>query len=124
MVLLGMSILMWLLAPTFIAFGALMIMVVLIQRPKGGGLAGAFGGSSTDVASAFGASVGDLLTWVTVSFFVVWVCLAIGMQWAIAGEIEQASLLRQDSQPVETAPATAPAEDATTEPADATPTAP
>ena len=115
---------MWLLAPTFIAFGALMIMVVLIQRPKGGGLAGAFGGSSTDVASAFGASVGDLLTWVTVSFFVVWVCLAIGMQWAIAGEIEQASLLRQDSQPVETAPATAPAEDATTEPADATPTAP
>ena len=46
----------------FILACSLMILVVLIQRPKGGGLAGAFGGVGGAQQTAFGAKVGDVLT--------------------------------------------------------------
>ena len=40
------------------------MIVILLQRGKGVGLAGAFGG--TGGATAFGAKTGDILTWVTI----------------------------------------------------------
>jgi len=68
-----------------------MILIILIQRPKGGGLAGAFGGVGGGQQSVFGAKVGDVLTWVTVGFFVAFLALAMGLTWKI--KEQQDSLL-------------------------------
>jgi preprotein translocase subunit SecG len=53
--------------------GILLIFLVLIQRGKGGGLAGAFGGAGG--SSAFGSRAGDLFTRVTLILAAVWVVL-------------------------------------------------
>ena len=53
--------------------GILLIFLVLIQRGKGGGLAGAFGGAGG--SSAFGSRAGDLFTRVTLILAAVWVLL-------------------------------------------------
>ena len=53
-----------------------LILVVLVQRGRGGGLAGALGGMGGQ--SAFGAKAGDLFTRITmvVAFFWIVLCLA------------------------------------------------
>lgn len=53
-----------------------MILLILIQRGKGGGLAGAFGGMGGQ--SAFGTKAGDTFTKITVVIAVIWfvVCMA------------------------------------------------
>lgn len=51
----------------------LLIGVVLIQRGRGGGLAGAFGG--TGGATAFGTKAGDIFTKITIYVACVWVGL-------------------------------------------------
>ncbi|WP_428387050.1 preprotein translocase subunit SecG [Mucisphaera sp.] len=119
MVLLVANFLTTTLMTAFVLIGIVMTMVVLIQRPKGGGLAGAFGGSSTDASAVFGASVGDVLTWVTVAFFVVWIFLAMGMQWAIAAELAAVT----DPPPAVSAPAASPEPAAMPEQPAATPPA-
>ena len=53
-----------------------LIVLVLIQRGKGGGLAGAFGGLGGQ--SAFGTKAGDLFTRVTIGVATVWILLCIG----------------------------------------------
>ncbi|HLJ95386.1 MAG TPA: preprotein translocase subunit SecG [Gemmataceae bacterium] len=53
--------------------GILLIFLVLIQRGKGGGLAGAFGG--TGGSSAFGSRAGDLFTRITLVLAGIWVAL-------------------------------------------------
>jgi preprotein translocase subunit SecG len=74
----------------FMGFGQIMLLVVLfltavflivlvlIQRGKGGGLAGALGGMGGQ--SAFGTKAGDLFTRITigVAFFWIVLCLASG----------------------------------------------
>ncbi len=52
------------LAIFFAVIAILLIIVVLLQRGKGVGLAGAFGGAGG--GTAFGAKTGDVLTWITV----------------------------------------------------------
>lgn len=52
------------LAIFFAVLAILLMIVILLQRGKGVGLAGAFGG--TGGHTAFGAKTGDFLTWVTV----------------------------------------------------------
>ena len=74
------------LAIFFFLVCVLMMLVILIQRPKGGGLAGAFGGVGGGQQSAFGAKVGDVLTWVTVGFFVFFLLLAMGLTWEIKAQ--------------------------------------
>jgi preprotein translocase subunit SecG len=54
-----------------------MILLVLIQRGRGGGLAGAFGGMGGQ--SAFGTRAGDIFTRITIVLAVVWVLLAGGL---------------------------------------------
>jgi len=59
-----------------LAFLALfLIILVLIQRGKGGGLAGAFGGLGGQ--SAFGTKAGDLFTRITIGVAAVWILLCI-----------------------------------------------
>jgi len=81
-----------LLSTLFVLVAALMVLVILVQKPKGGGLAGAFGGGGGggDSQSMFGAKAGDVLTWITVSFFVVFLLLAIGLVFAARSDAETA----------------------------------
>ena len=50
-----------------------LILLILIQRGRGGGLAGAFGGMGGQ--SAFGTKAGDLFTRITIGAAVVWILL-------------------------------------------------
>jgi preprotein translocase subunit SecG len=52
-----------------------LIVLVLIQRGKGGGLAGAFGGMGGQ--SAFGTKAGDLFTRITIGVAAFWIVLCI-----------------------------------------------
>jgi len=52
-----------------------LIVLVLIQRGKGGGLAGAFGGMGGQ--SAFGTKAGDLFTRITIGVAAFWIILCM-----------------------------------------------
>jgi preprotein translocase subunit SecG len=52
-----------------------LILLVLIQKGRGGGLSGAFGGAGGN--TAFGSKTGDVLTWVTSGTFVFFIILAV-----------------------------------------------
>src|SRR5262249_14852612 len=52
-----------------------LILLVLIQRGKGGGLAGAFGGVGG--SSPFGSRAGDTFTRITIIVATVWIVLAM-----------------------------------------------
>ncbi len=54
-----------------------LICLVLIQRGKGGGLAGAFGGMGG--SSAFGTKAGDVFTKVTIVTAVIWFLLSMSI---------------------------------------------
>ncbi|MDF1744944.1 MAG: preprotein translocase subunit SecG [Gimesia sp.] len=55
-------------------FGVLLIIIILLQKGRGGGLAGAFGGSGGQ--SALGTKAGDVFTKITIVMAVIWVILA------------------------------------------------
>ncbi|MFG0335993.1 MAG: preprotein translocase subunit SecG [Maioricimonas sp. JB049] len=57
-------------------FGLFLMIIVLLQRGRGGGLAGAFGGMGGQ--SAFGTKAGDVFTRITIVVAVIWVILAGG----------------------------------------------
>jgi len=59
----------------FVAICVLLITVILLQKGRGGGLAGAFGGAGG--CSAFGAKTGDVFTWVTIALTAAFVLVAI-----------------------------------------------
>jgi protein translocase SecG subunit len=64
------------LAVIFAVLAIVLIGVILLQRGKGVGLAGAFGGAGGH--TAFGAKTGDFLTWVTIIgavLFLIWAIL-------------------------------------------------
>ncbi|MFG0260036.1 MAG: preprotein translocase subunit SecG [Phycisphaerales bacterium JB041] len=64
----------------FLFCSVLLILTVLIQRPQGGGLSGAFGGGGgAGGETAFGARTGDALTMATIGFFVLWLVIAVGL---------------------------------------------
>jgi protein translocase SecG subunit len=70
----------------FIIVSTVMILIILVQRPSGGGLAGAFGGAgATSSESVFGGRVGDVLTNVTIGAFVAYLGLAITLTLVKAG---------------------------------------
>jgi preprotein translocase subunit SecG len=54
-----------------------LIGIILIQRGKGGGLAGAFGGAGG--SSAFGTKTGDVFTKITVGVAIAWILLSMLM---------------------------------------------
>ena len=55
--------------------GLFLILLVLIQRGRGGGLSGAFGGAGGQ--SAFGTKAGDVFTKITVAVAGFWIVLCI-----------------------------------------------
>lgn len=52
-----------------------LILLILVQRGRGGGLAGAFGGMGGQ--SAFGTKAGDLFTRITIVVAAVWILLSV-----------------------------------------------
>jgi preprotein translocase subunit SecG len=56
-----------------LALGFLMMLTILIQRGKGGGLVGAFGGAGG--SSPFGSKAGDTFTRITLTMAGIWVLL-------------------------------------------------
>ena len=52
-----------------------LFVLVLVQRGKGGGLAGAFGGMGGQ--SAFGTKAGDLFTKITIGVAAFWIVLCV-----------------------------------------------
>ena len=55
--------------------GIFLMFVILLQRGRGGGLAGAFGGLGGQ--SAFGTKAGDLFTRITIGVAAFWIILCI-----------------------------------------------
>ncbi len=70
-----------------------LILLVLVQRGRGGGLAGAFGGMGGQ--SAFGAKAGDTFTRITIVAASVWiaVCMFSVMMFGNASEKAAATIL-------------------------------
>ncbi len=60
------------------ALSIFMILLILIQRGKGGGLAGAFGGMGGQ--SAFGTKAGDTFTKITIVVALLWFILC---SWSV-----------------------------------------
>jgi protein translocase SecG subunit len=52
-----------------------LILLILVQRGRGGGLVGAFGGGGGQ--SAFGAKAGDLFTKITVVTVCIWISFCV-----------------------------------------------
>ena len=61
----------WILNGVLLALSLILMFIVLIQRGKGGGLAGAFGGPGG--SSAFGSRAGDAFTKITLYLAAIWV---------------------------------------------------
>lgn len=73
-----MQILFSILTVLFILVSLMLVLIVLVQRPQGGGLTGAFGGGGgTD--TAFGGRTGDALTVATITAFGIYLLIAIGL---------------------------------------------
>lgn len=75
--LLAVSLIMKIVAVLFILSSVILILVVLIQKGRGGGLSGAFGGAMA--GSILGSKTGDFLTWVTIALVGVFLSLAVVM---------------------------------------------
>ena len=134
-----MAILSILLTVIIVAVSILMVLVVLIQRPKQEGLGAAFGGGTLD--SALGAHTTDVLqkitTWLGIIFFVSAIGLAMvktrQFQATAANNVLEEMENREPQLPglppelynqptLDTqAPASAPAEEAPSEPANSLP---
>jgi preprotein translocase subunit SecG len=71
--------------------GLFLILLVLIQRGKGGGLAGAFGGVGG--SSPFGSRAGDAFTRITIYTSLVWLLLTM-----VQVRIVQADSLKNSQQ--------------------------
>lgn len=75
-----------LLVAIFLFACVVMMLTVLIQRPQGGGLSGAFGSGGGAGQTAFGTKTGDALTIATIVMFVVFLGLAVGLNYATRPE--------------------------------------
>src|ERR1700704_1425633 len=74
-------------AITLFLTSSFLILLVLIQRGRGGGLAGAFGGMGGQ--SAFGTKAGDLFTKITIGVATFWIllCLTADKYFATKGNL-------------------------------------
>jgi preprotein translocase subunit SecG len=64
-------------AVVFVICAVVLMLVVLIQKGKGGGLGAAFGGGLA--SGILGSKTGDFLTWVTIAMVGVFLVLAVVM---------------------------------------------
>lgn len=74
---LAVGIFMKLVAVLFALTCIALILIILVQKGKGGGLSSAFGGGMS--GGVLGSKTGDFLTWVTISLVAVFLLLAVVM---------------------------------------------
>ena len=84
-----------------------LILLILIQKGKGGGLAGAFGGPGGQ--SAFGSKTADAFTKITLYVAGIWVAMIIIMIWlvqpkAVVSSTDGLPQISKEGAPVEGAP--------------------
>ncbi|MGY8768256.1 MAG: preprotein translocase subunit SecG [Pirellulales bacterium] len=65
----------WIIGPAMFFTSFFLILLVLVQRGRGGGLAGALGGAGGQ--SAFGTKAGDVFTKITIGFAAIWILLCV-----------------------------------------------
>ena len=70
-----------------------LILLVLVQRGKGGGLSGAFGGMGG--SSAFGAKAGDTFTRITIVASAVWILICMISVWALGNSKPNDTILTE-----------------------------
>jgi len=75
--LLAVGFLMKLVAVAFIFCSVILVLLILLQKGKGGGLGAAFGGGMG--GSLLGSKTGDFLTWVTIVLVGLFLVLAVVM---------------------------------------------
>lgn len=75
--LLAVGFIMKVVAALFIVCCLSLILIILIQKGRGGGLSGAFGGAGA--GGILGSKTGDFLTWVTIVLVGVFLTLAVIM---------------------------------------------
>ena len=68
------------LSTLFVLVCIMLMGIILLQKGRGGGLSGAFGGAGGH--SAFGAKTGDVFTWVTVILTGLFILLAVVSNYA------------------------------------------
>jgi preprotein translocase subunit SecG len=73
-----MNFLFWTLYVLLFVMCIFMILMVLIQKGRGGGLSSAFSGGGGG-NTAFGSKTGDVLTWATSIAFGIFMLLAVGL---------------------------------------------
>jgi preprotein translocase subunit SecG len=64
-------------AVLFVLVSVILVLVILIQKGRGGGLSGAFGGGMA--SGLLGSKTGDFLTWVTIVLVAIFLTLAVLM---------------------------------------------
>lgn len=98
----------------FIVCAVCLVLVVLIQKGRGGGLSSTFGGGMA--SNILGSKTGDFLTWVTIGLVTVFLVLAVtlarfdkpSVRSYPAGPVPPASAPTADENAVEGAAANAP----------------
>lgn len=74
---LAVGFLMKVIAALFVICCLSLILIILVQKGKGGGLSGAFGGGMA--TGILGSKTGDFLTWVTITLVGIFLTLAVVM---------------------------------------------
>jgi preprotein translocase subunit SecG len=74
---LAVSFIMNVVAVLFVISCVSLVLIILIQKGRGGGLSGAFGGAMA--SGILGSKTGDFLTWVTIVLVGVFLLLAVVM---------------------------------------------
>ncbi len=77
-----MGILTGFLVVLFVVVCVLLVLCILLQKGRGGGLSAAFGGAG----SAFGTKTGDMFTWVTIVLTAVFLVLVLLLVWCYRSE--------------------------------------
>jgi len=99
---LAVSFIMNVVAVLFVISCVSLVLIILIQKGRGGGLSGAFGGAMA--GGILGSKTGDFLTWVTIVLVGVFLMLAVVMakfyKPAPVGDYDVSPQTQQ--QPVET----------------------
>lgn len=91
---------------TLIAFTILcgiFILLILIQKGRGGGISSAFGGAGGN--TAFGSKTGDVLTWATSVVFAIFLSMCVALNYLAADVNAQATKFGGGAPPVTGAPA-------------------
>jgi preprotein translocase subunit SecG len=112
--LLAVGILMKFVAALFVLISLILILVVLMQKGRGGGLSGAFGGGMA--SGLLGSKTGDFLTWVTVVLVAVFLLLAVLMAKYYRPTSKYGRTATTTQQPVTGAQTAAPSQSGTAQP--------